>query len=110
MSDLCLSPAVRKRQVCMSDLRLSPAVRNETGVWFVFLPVAPLRSAAAVIPVLAAVTIALGLLSSVLLCHLLCFHVYLSKKQQTHLISFHIFTQQTRMLNRFKNPSVNVSL
>ncbi|XP_038557012.1 palmitoyltransferase ZDHHC1-like isoform X1 [Micropterus salmoides] len=52
-------------------------VRNETGVWFVFLPVAPLRSAAAVIPVLAAVTIALGLLSSVLLCHLLCFHVYL---------------------------------
>ncbi|XP_037550820.1 palmitoyltransferase ZDHHC1 [Nematolebias whitei] len=52
-------------------------VRNETGVWFVFLPVAPLRSAAAVIPCLAAVTIALGLLSSVLLCHLLCFHIYL---------------------------------
>ncbi|XP_041846582.1 LOW QUALITY PROTEIN: palmitoyltransferase ZDHHC1 [Melanotaenia boesemani] len=52
-------------------------VRNETGVWFVFLPVAPLRSSAAVIPGLAAVTIALGLLSSVLLCHLLCFHLYL---------------------------------
>uniref|UniRef100_A0A3Q2C8Y8 Palmitoyltransferase n=1 Tax=Cyprinodon variegatus TaxID=28743 RepID=A0A3Q2C8Y8_CYPVA len=52
-------------------------VQNETGVWFVFLPVAPLRSAAAVIPVLAAVTIALGLLSSGLLCHLLCFHIYL---------------------------------
>uniref|UniRef100_A0A3P8UVR3 Palmitoyltransferase n=1 Tax=Cynoglossus semilaevis TaxID=244447 RepID=A0A3P8UVR3_CYNSE len=52
-------------------------VRNDTGVWFVFLPVAPLRSAAAVIPCLAAVTIALGLLSSVLLCHLLCFHLYL---------------------------------
>ncbi|GAA6222928.1 probable palmitoyltransferase ZDHHC1 [Lates japonicus] len=52
-------------------------VRNETGVWFVFLPVAPIRSAAAVIPGLAAVTIALGLLSSVLLCHLLCFHIYL---------------------------------
>ncbi|XP_071345984.1 palmitoyltransferase ZDHHC1 isoform X2 [Trachinotus anak] len=52
-------------------------VRNETGVWFVFLPVAPVRSAAAVIPGLAAVTIALGLLSSVLLCHLLCFHIYL---------------------------------
>uniref|UniRef100_A0A3Q1BQR1 Palmitoyltransferase n=1 Tax=Amphiprion ocellaris TaxID=80972 RepID=A0A3Q1BQR1_AMPOC len=51
--------------------------RNETGVWFVFLPVAPLRSAAAVIPVLAAVTIALSLLSSGLLCHLLCFHIYL---------------------------------
>ncbi|XP_013883977.1 palmitoyltransferase ZDHHC1 [Austrofundulus limnaeus] len=52
-------------------------VRNETGVWFVFLPVAPLRSAAAVIPGLAAITVALGLLSSVLLCHLLCFHFYL---------------------------------
>nr|XP_046254535.1 palmitoyltransferase ZDHHC1 isoform X2 [Scatophagus argus] len=52
-------------------------LRNETGVWFVFLPVAPVRSAAAVIPGLAAVTIALGLLSSVLLCHLLCFHIYL---------------------------------
>ncbi|XP_047436960.1 palmitoyltransferase ZDHHC1 isoform X2 [Mugil cephalus] len=51
--------------------------RNETAVWFVFLPVAPLRSAAAVIPGLAAVTIALALLSSVLLCHLLCFHIYL---------------------------------
>ncbi|MEQ2206573.1 hypothetical protein XENOCAPTIV_000113 [Xenoophorus captivus] len=54
-----------------------PHTHNETGVWFVFLPVAPLRSAAAVIPVLAAITIALGLLSSVLLCHLLCFHIYL---------------------------------
>ncbi|KAM9765584.1 palmitoyltransferase ZDHHC1 [Menidia menidia] len=52
-------------------------VRNETGVWFVFLPVAPLRAAAAAIPALAAVTMALGLLSSVLLCHLLCFHLYL---------------------------------
>ncbi|KAG7482667.1 putative palmitoyltransferase ZDHHC1 isoform X1 [Solea senegalensis] len=52
-------------------------VRNDTGVWFLFLPVTPLRSAAAVIPCLAAVTMALGLLSSVLLCHLLCFHVYL---------------------------------
>uniref|UniRef100_A0A3B3CI26 Palmitoyltransferase n=1 Tax=Oryzias melastigma TaxID=30732 RepID=A0A3B3CI26_ORYME len=38
-------------------------VRNETGVWFVFLPVAPLRSAAAVIPGLAAVTVSLALLS-----------------------------------------------
>lgn len=48
-------------------------------MWFVFLPMAPLSSAAAVIPGLAAVTIALALLSSVLLSHLLCFHVYLSK-------------------------------
>ncbi|CAG00816.1 unnamed protein product, partial [Tetraodon nigroviridis] len=51
--------------------------RNDSSVWFVFLPMAPLRSAAAAIPGLAAVTIALALLSSVLLSHLLCFHVYL---------------------------------
>lgn len=54
-------------------------------MWFVFLPVAPLSSAAAVIPGLAAVTITLALLSSVLLSHLLCFHIYLSKRQHTHL-------------------------
>ncbi|XP_054626477.1 palmitoyltransferase ZDHHC1 [Dunckerocampus dactyliophorus] len=52
-------------------------VQNETTVWFVFLPLAPVRAASAVIPVLAAVTITLALLSSVLLCHLLCFHIYL---------------------------------
>lgn len=69
-----------KKSYFHSWLFLCPAVRNETGVWFVFLPVAPLRSAAPVIPALAAVTIALGLLSCVLLCHLLCFHIYLSKK------------------------------
>ena len=63
--------------VCLS-------VMNETAVWLVFLPVAPLSSAAAVIPALAAVTIALGLLSSVLLCHLLCFHFYLSKTHTKH--------------------------
>ncbi|XP_068440334.1 palmitoyltransferase ZDHHC1 [Clinocottus analis] len=52
-------------------------VRNETALWFVFLPVSPVPSSAAVIPGLAAVTVALGLLSCVLLCHLLCFHLYL---------------------------------
>lgn len=59
------------------------AARNDSSVWFVFLPMAPLSSAAAVIPALAAVTIALALLASVLLSHLLCFHVYLSKSH-TH--------------------------
>uniref|UniRef100_A0A3Q4AI61 Palmitoyltransferase n=1 Tax=Mola mola TaxID=94237 RepID=A0A3Q4AI61_MOLML len=52
-------------------------LRNDSSMWFVFLPVAPLSSVAAVIPGLAAVTIALALLSSVLLSHLLCFHIYL---------------------------------
>lgn len=55
------------------------AARNDSSVWFVFLPMAPLSAAAAVIPGLAAVTVAMALLSSVLLSHLLCFHVYLSK-------------------------------
>ncbi|KAM3877452.1 palmitoyltransferase ZDHHC1 [Diretmus argenteus] len=50
---------------------------NETAVWFLFLPVVPVSTAAAAIPALAAVTMGLGLLSSVLLCHLLCFHMYL---------------------------------
>ncbi|XP_035855708.1 palmitoyltransferase ZDHHC1 isoform X2 [Sander lucioperca] len=52
-------------------------VRNDTSVWLVFLPLAPVGSAAPVIPALAAVTMALALLSLVLLCHLLCFHIYL---------------------------------
>ncbi|XP_076002957.1 palmitoyltransferase ZDHHC1 [Genypterus blacodes] len=51
--------------------------RNDTSAWFLFLPLAPVSTAASVIPVLAAITIALGLLSFVLLCHLLCFHIYL---------------------------------
>ncbi|XP_034040896.1 palmitoyltransferase ZDHHC1 isoform X2 [Thalassophryne amazonica] len=51
--------------------------RNETSVWFLFLPVAPVSTAAEVIPSLAAVTMALGLLSAILLTHLLCFHLYL---------------------------------
>ena len=60
------------------------AARNDSSVWFIFLPMAPLSSAAAVIPALAAVTVALALLSSVLLSHLLCFHVYLSRTHTVH--------------------------
>ncbi|XP_035251646.1 palmitoyltransferase ZDHHC1 isoform X4 [Anguilla anguilla] len=52
-------------------------VKNETVVWFVFLPVAPITTAGPAIPALAGVTIALGLLSALLLGHLLCFHIYL---------------------------------
>uniref|UniRef100_A0A672LVP4 Palmitoyltransferase n=1 Tax=Sinocyclocheilus grahami TaxID=75366 RepID=A0A672LVP4_SINGR len=52
-------------------------VRNESVVWFVFLPVAPVTTAGPAIPTLAGVTIALGLLSALLLGHLLCFHMYL---------------------------------
>ncbi|XP_028812856.1 palmitoyltransferase ZDHHC1 isoform X2 [Denticeps clupeoides] len=52
-------------------------VKNESVVWFVFLPVAPVSTAGPAIPALAGVTVALGLLSSLLLGHLLCFHIYL---------------------------------
>lgn len=65
--------------MCVSVFLCAQAVRNDSSVWYIFLPVAPLRSAAAVIPGLAVVTITLALLSSVLLSHLLCFHIYLSK-------------------------------
>ncbi|KAJ8407892.1 hypothetical protein AAFF_G00269360 [Aldrovandia affinis] len=52
-------------------------VKNETVVWFVFLPVAPISTTGPAIPALAGITIALGLLSALLLGHLLCFHIYL---------------------------------
>ncbi|XP_017314704.1 palmitoyltransferase ZDHHC1 [Ictalurus punctatus] len=52
-------------------------VKNESVVWFVFLPVAPVSTAGPAIPALAGVTITMGLLSSLLLGHLLCFHIYL---------------------------------
>ncbi|KAK3528059.1 hypothetical protein QTP86_020223 [Hemibagrus guttatus] len=53
------------------------SVKNESVVWFVFLPVAPVSTAGSAIPALAGVTITMGLLSSLLLGHLLCFHIYL---------------------------------
>ncbi|KAJ7994523.1 hypothetical protein DPEC_G00250360 [Dallia pectoralis] len=52
-------------------------VKNDSLVWFVFLPVAPVSTEGPVIPALAGITISLGLLSSLLLGHLLCFHIYL---------------------------------
>ncbi|XP_075393093.1 palmitoyltransferase ZDHHC1 isoform X2 [Tenrec ecaudatus] len=52
-------------------------LRNHTDVWFVFLPAAPLETQAPAILALAALLILLGLLSTALLGHLLCFHIYL---------------------------------
>lgn len=51
--------------------------KNESVVWFVFLPVAPVSTTGPAIPALAGITVALGLLSALLLGHLLCFHMYL---------------------------------
>lgn len=55
------------------------ALKNHTDVWFVFLPAAPVETQAPAILVLAALLILLGLLSTALLGHLFCFHIYLSK-------------------------------
>ncbi|XP_069354011.1 palmitoyltransferase ZDHHC1 isoform X1 [Eulemur rufifrons] len=52
-------------------------LKNHTDVWFVFLPAAPVETQAPAILVLAALLILLGLLSTALLGHLLCFHIYL---------------------------------
>ncbi|XP_072574458.1 palmitoyltransferase ZDHHC1 isoform X2 [Paramormyrops kingsleyae] len=52
-------------------------VSNGTLVWFVFLPVAPVSTSGPAIPALAGITVAIGLLSALLLGHLLCFHMYL---------------------------------
>ncbi|XP_078067122.1 palmitoyltransferase ZDHHC1 isoform X2 [Mustelus asterias] len=50
---------------------------NDTDIWFAFLPYAPVRTTAAVILIVSAMTVLLGLISVSLLGQLLCFHVYL---------------------------------
>ncbi|RXM36049.1 Tubulin polymerization-promoting protein family member 3 [Acipenser ruthenus] len=62
--------------MCLWNAQIQ-AVRNDSGIWFVFLPVAPVSTTGPAIPALAAITIALGLLSTILLGHLLIFHIYL---------------------------------
>ncbi|XP_045670826.1 palmitoyltransferase ZDHHC1 isoform X3 [Ursus americanus] len=52
-------------------------LKNHTDVWFVFLPAAPVETQAPAILALAALLILLGLLSTALLGHLFCFHIYL---------------------------------
>ncbi|XP_043937307.1 palmitoyltransferase ZDHHC1 isoform X2 [Protopterus annectens] len=50
---------------------------NNTDIWYVFLPGAPVQTAGYSIVVLASVTLVLGLLFIAFLGHLLCFHIYL---------------------------------
>uniref|UniRef100_A0A3B4C9S3 Palmitoyltransferase n=1 Tax=Pygocentrus nattereri TaxID=42514 RepID=A0A3B4C9S3_PYGNA len=82
-------------------------VKNESVVWFVFLPVAPVSTAGPAIPALAGVTIALGLLSCLLLGHLLCFHIYLmwNRLSTYEYIVRQRHRQETRDTN--KGPSGN---
>lgn len=62
-----------------TDCLCLAVLKNHTDVWFVFLPAAPVETQAPAILALAALLILLGLLSTALLGHLLCFHIYLSK-------------------------------
>lgn len=62
-----------------TDCLCLAVLKNHTDVWFVFLPAAPVETQAPAILALAALLILLGLLSTALLGHLLCFHIYLSE-------------------------------
>ncbi|XP_073728727.1 palmitoyltransferase ZDHHC11 [Misgurnus anguillicaudatus] len=60
-------------------LRTAPQFQTVqgNGTWLVFLPAAPLETSSISLMVLAFISIILGLASLLLLCHLLCFHIYL---------------------------------
>ncbi|NXS96514.1 ZDHC1 palmitoyltransferase, partial [Jacana jacana] len=53
------------------------ALKNHTHRWFVFLPATPVETQASAILITAGILILLGLLSLILLSHLLIFHIYL---------------------------------
>ncbi|NXP02725.1 ZDHC1 palmitoyltransferase, partial [Thinocorus orbignyianus] len=53
------------------------ALKNHTHRWFVFLPAAPVETRASAILIMAGILILLGVLSVILLGHLLIFHIYL---------------------------------
>ncbi|XP_051575303.1 palmitoyltransferase ZDHHC11 [Myxocyprinus asiaticus] len=60
-------------------LRTAPQFQTVrgNGTWLVFLPAAPLETSSISLLVLAFISIMLGLACLLLLCHLLCFHIYL---------------------------------
>ncbi|XP_055991864.1 palmitoyltransferase ZDHHC1 isoform X2 [Sorex fumeus] len=76
-------------------------LKNDTEEWFMFLPAAPLKTKAPTIPVLAALLILLGLLSSALLGHLLCFHIYL----MWHKLTTYEYIVQHRPPQEAKPPA-----
>ncbi|NXK22118.1 ZDHC1 palmitoyltransferase, partial [Arenaria interpres] len=59
-----------------SDPRFD-ALKNHTHRWFVFLPAAPVETRASAILITAGIFILLGLMTVILLGHLLVFHIYL---------------------------------
>ncbi|XP_045149641.1 palmitoyltransferase ZDHHC1 isoform X3 [Echinops telfairi] len=80
--------------------RYFEVLKNHTDVWFVFLPAAPVETQAPAILALAALLILLGLLSTALLGHLLCFHIYL----MWHKLSTYEYIVQHRPPREAKGP------
>ncbi|XP_059423130.1 palmitoyltransferase ZDHHC11 [Carassius carassius] len=62
-----------------SVLRTAPQFQTVKGnvSWLVFLPTAPLETSSISLLALAFITVLLALAALLLLCHLLCFHIYL---------------------------------
>ncbi|XP_070808856.1 palmitoyltransferase ZDHHC1 isoform X2 [Pituophis catenifer annectens] len=75
-------------------------LKNQTDVWFVFLPVAPVKTKAPAILSLAGLLIILGLLTLFLLGHLLVFHIYL----MWHRMTTYEYIVQQRPPQEVKDP------
>ncbi|XP_044275743.1 palmitoyltransferase ZDHHC1 isoform X2 [Varanus komodoensis] len=76
-------------------------LKNQTDVWFVFLPAAPIETQGPAILALAAVLILLGLLTLFLLGHLLVFHIYL----MWHRITTYEYIVQRRPPQEMKDSA-----
>ncbi|XP_061449789.1 palmitoyltransferase ZDHHC1 [Rhineura floridana] len=75
-------------------------LKNQTDVWFVFLPAAPIETHAPAILALTGVLILLGLLTLFLLGHLLVFHIYL----MWHRMTTYEYIVQQRPPQEMKDP------
>ncbi|XP_060644033.2 palmitoyltransferase ZDHHC1 [Anolis sagrei] len=75
-------------------------LQNQTDVWFVFLPAAPIETQGPAILALAGVLILLGLLTLFLLGHLLIFHIYL----MCHRMTTYEYIVQQRPSQEMKDP------
>uniref|UniRef100_A0ACB8EAP3 Palmitoyltransferase zdhhc1 n=1 Tax=Sphaerodactylus townsendi TaxID=933632 RepID=A0ACB8EAP3_9SAUR len=75
-------------------------LKNQTDVWFVFLPAAPIETQAPAILALTGILIFLGLLTLFLLGHLLFFHIYLI----WHRMTTYEYIVQQRPPREMKEP------
>ncbi|XP_053570322.1 palmitoyltransferase ZDHHC11 [Bombina bombina] len=80
-----------------AELRMSPQFEKvkQNNTWLVFLPLAPVESPAAGILTVAVITFLLGIVSLILLGHLLVFHIYLLMKK----LSTYDYVMQQRIQN-----------